>query len=717
MGKKTKKEKKRSNTITFLKENLIAFLEQYKTKAYSVKQLFKKLGLRSEAEKTTLEETVDNLVSSGSLKKLKDGSLKYNSNAEIVTGRVDFVNPRFAYVVPDEGEVDIWINANKLNYALDGDIVKAAVYTDVKRKDKRPEGEVVEIIERKKDKFVGKIEISARFAFVVADSRKMFYDIFVPLEEIKNAKNGEKVVVKITQWPSKKTKNPVGEIIEVLGEAGNNEVEMHSIMAEFDLPMKFPQRVIDDAETLANETPSGELKKRRDFRDITTFTIDPVDAKDFDDALSIQKLENGNWEIGIHIADVTHYVRPETELEKEAFRRATSVYLVDRVVPMLPEKLSNELCSLRPKEDKLTFSAVFEMNEQGQVLNQWFGKTIIHSNRRFAYEDVQEIIESGVGDYAVEIKVLNEISHKLREDRFKKGAIGFETIEVKFRLDENGAPLEVIPKVRKDAHRLIEDFMLLANRKVAEYIYFMKKGKEKNTFVYRIHDHPNPDKLNALAVFARKFGHNIQLGDEQEVANELNKLVGEVEGKPEQNVLQSLAIRTMAKAKYSTEPEIHFGLAYKHYTHFTSPIRRYPDMMVHRLLEHYLNGGESANKVYYEDKCEHSSEMEKRAADAERASIKYKQVEFMQKLIGQELNGIVSGVTEFGIFVEIIETKCEGMVRLADLEDDFYELDMENYRVIGKKNKRMITLGDGVAVKVVKTDLMKRTIDLELLEK
>jgi ribonuclease R len=482
-------------------------------------------------------------------------------------------------------------------------------------------------------------------------------------------------------------------------------------MAEFGLPYEFPVHIVAEAEKIPGEITQEEIARRRDFRDITTFTIDPVDAKDFDDALSIRRLENGNWEIGVHIADVSHYVRPGSILDKEGYKRATSVYLVDRTIPMLPERLSNNLCSLRPKEDKLTFSAVFELDHHAKIINQWFGKTIIHSDRRFAYEEVQQIIESGEGDFKEEIHVLNDLAHKLRKDRFAKGAISFETVEVKFRLDEKGKPLEVVPKIRKDAHKLIEDFMLLANRKVAEYVYFKHKGEEKLTMVYRIHEHPDVEKLNALSAFAKKFGYTIDFG-KGNLSQTLNKLTDDVEGKPEQNVLQNLAIRTMAKAKYTTDPEIHFGLAYKHYTHFTSPIRRYPDVMVHRLLEHYLEEGKSENKEFYESLCEHSSEMEKLAAEAERASIKYKQVEFMQGMEDKEFEGIVSGLTDYGLFVEMIENRCEGMVRLSEIEDDYYELDSENYRLIGKRNKKIITLGDHVRVKVKNTNLHKRTIDL-----
>jgi ribonuclease R len=708
MARKEKKEK--GGQVSFFKDKVFDILAKSKS-ALSIKQLIRKLGLRKRDEKLIVQDLVDDMVKTQKVSKLKNGTFRAGKPGadEHLTGVVDFVNPRFAFIVIEGMEFDIKVSSSRLKNALDGDIVKVAVYAG-REKGKNPEGEVVEIVQRGRADFVGTIEISAKYAFVLPDKRKMYCDIFVPQEKIANAKNGDKVIVKITEYPTR-DKNPVGEVIAVLGPAGDNDVEMHAIMAEFGLPYEFPVHIVAEAEKIPGEITQEEIARRRDFRDITTFTIDPVDAKDFDDALSIRRLENGNWEIGVHIADVSHYVRPGSILDKEGYKRATSVYLVDRTIPMLPERLSNNLCSLRPKEDKLTFSAVFELDHHAKIINQWFGKTIIHSDRRFAYEEVQQIIESGEGDFKEEIHVLNDLAHKLRKDRFAKGAISFETVEVKFRLDEKGKPLEVVPKIRKDAHKLIEDFMLLANRKVAEYVYFKHKGEEKLTMVYRIHEHPDVEKLNALSAFAKKFGYTIDFG-KGNLSQTLNKLTDDVEGKPEQNVLQNLAIRTMAKAKYTTDPEIHFGLAYKHYTHFTSPIRRYPDVMVHRLLEHYLEEGKSENKEFYESLCEHSSEMEKLAAEAERASIKYKQVEFMQGMEDKEFEGIVSGLTDYGLFVEMIENRCEGMVRLSEIEDDYYELDSENYRLIGKRNKKIITLGDHVRVKVKNTNLHKRTIDL-----
>ncbi len=486
-------------------------------------------------------------------------------------------------------------------------------------------------------------------------------------------------------------------------------------MAEFGLPFRFPENVIVASKGIEEGISAEEIKKRVDFREVTTFTIDPEDAKDFDDAISFRKLDEGVYEIGVHIADVTHYVKPNSDLEKEAFDRATSVYLVDRTIPMLPERLSNELCSLRPREDKLTFAAVFEIDERLKIRKEWFGRTIIHSDMRFSYEEAQVILEKGQGELAAELRILNDIAKKLRKERFKKGAVNFETTEVKFKLDAKGKPLAVIPKIRKDAHKLIEEFMLLANKQVATFVYNKGKGKEKNTFVYRTHDFPDPDKVKDFSVFARQFGHKMNV-DETSISSSLNKLMSEIEGKPEQNILEQLAIRTMAKAKYTTDAKGHFGLAFDHYSHFTSPIRRYPDMMVHRMLQHYLDDGNYLNKAEYEEKSIHSSEREKRAADAERASIKYKQVEFMASAEKKVYEGLISGVTEWGIYVEIVETKCEGMVRMSDMTDDFYEFDEKNYRITGRKTRQVYTLGDKIKVRVKKTDIDKRLIDLVIVQ-
>ena len=715
------KNKSTPKNTNFLRDKILAFFNNSKKNAYSIKDLVKKLGIKRKETQGDLEKELDVLLKQGKITHLKNGLFKNNAPGEtnFIIGRVDHVSPRFAYVIPQEPtpDGDIWIDARFINGAIDGDIVKAQVFEGSGRfkKEKHQEGKIIEVVERKKTEFVGTIEISPKFAFVIPDSKKIHFDIFIPGDAINKAEHKQKVIAEVTEWPEDGQK-PVGRIKEVLGNSGDNNTEMHAIMAEYGLPFTFPESIDKAANEIEEEISKAEISKRRDFRNITTFTIDPIDAKDFDDAISVQKLPNGNYEIGVHIADVTHYVRPGTLLEKEAYLRATSVYLVDRVVPMLPEKLSNGLCSLRPNEDKLTFSAVFEMTESGKIMNQWFGKTIIHSIRRFSYEEVQEVLETQNGDYKEEVLLLDRLAKILRKERFKNGSISFETVEIKFKLDENGKPLGVYPKIRKDAHKLVEDFMLLANKKVAEHVYKMKKGDDKNTMVYRTHDQPNPDKLRSLATFATRFGHKLIILDNNiAIANALNKLTEEVEGKPEQNVLQGLAIRCMAKAKYTTEPDMHFGLAFDHYTHFTSPIRRYPDMMVHRLMFHYLEGGKSEDKHLFEEKCVHSSEREKMAADAERASIKYKQVEFMQSMSDKVFDGIISGMIEHGMFVEIIETKCEGMVRLSELTDDFYEVDLDNFRIVGKRQKKIYTLGDTVQVKVKKTDLARRTIDLELI--
>jgi ribonuclease R len=713
MSKKRKKQKgKKGDGIQEkLKARILSLLNHHIHQTYTPKQVIKKLGFQRKDYNREIPAVLSQLEKEGKIERASNGGYKSMREPTFIEGRVDHVNPRFAYVIPNDGEEDIYVKTTDLKYAMDGDIVRLSVQPS---KGKRPEGRVLDIVERARDTLVGRIEFSSRYAFVIPDNRKIHQDIFVPLDAAGKASHNDKVIVTITQWPSA-DRSPEGRVTRVLGKAGDNDAEIHSIMAEFELPFEFPEGVINEAEKIKGKITKQDVKSRRDFRDVLTFTIDPEDAKDFDDALSIRILDDGNYEIGIHIADVTHYVQPGTQLEKEAYDRATSVYLVDRTVPMLPEKLSNELCSLRPREDKLTFAAVFKMNGKGNVMEEWFGRTIIHSDRRFSYEEAQAVIETGVGDLSQELNVLNDLAKKLRERRFQGGAVNFETTEVKFKLDEKGKPLGVVPKVRKEAHKLIEEFMLLANRKVATYVYNLKKGKDKDTFVYRTHDYPDPEKVSSFAQFAKRFGHNVNT-DESAISKSLNSLLTEIEGKPEENVLQQLAIRAMAKAKYTTKEMGHFGLAFDHYTHFTSPIRRYPDMMVHRLLQHYLDGGKSVDPESYEEKCVHSSDREKRAADAERASVKYKQVEFMESVGDKVFNGIISGVTEWGIYVEIVETKCEGMVRMVDLRDDYYEYDDKNYRVIGRKNKRMFTLGDEVFVRVKNTDIDRRTIDLEFAD-
>ncbi|GAB3720928.1 ribonuclease R [Hymenobacter agri] len=633
-----------------------------------------------------------------------------------VIGTVDLATPNFAFVVPEgTGEHDdIRVFTDQLKFALQGDVVRVRLRSG--SRDGRPMGDVVEVLKRVRPEIVGRIQIQGTLGFVKPDNRKVYFDVFVPPHLLHESRNGDKVLVRINEFPEDSSRQPVGEVIRNFGAAGGNEAEINAIMAEFGLPFEFPSEVEEESEGISEVIAEDEIARRRDFRAITTFTIDPADAKDFDDALSIQKLENGHWEIGVHIADVTHYVRPGTELEREGKHRATSVYLVDRVIPMLPERLSNGLCSLRPHEDKLTFSAVFELDENGKLYESWFGKTIIHSDRRFSYEEAQERIESKEGDYAEEINLMNGIAHKLCALRFKQGAITFETQEVKFRLDEHGKPLGVYVKERKDAHKMIEEFMLLANRKVAEFVFNLKKTKPRFTMVYRVHEAPEPERLQTFALFAQKFGYKLKLDNPKKISTELNNLSSEVVGKPEQNVLQGLAIRTMAKAIYTTEPLGHFGLAFAHYSHFTSPIRRYPDMMAHRLLEHYLEGGKNVPAEPVEEECKHSSAREKLAANAERASIKFKQVEFMVDEIGNTFKGVVSGLTERGMYIEIEENKCEGMVRLSDIPGDEFELDKDNYRIVGRRNKRIIQFGDEMMVVVKSANLLDRTIDFELVD-
>jgi ribonuclease R len=704
---KTKKSKGKELKKQF-RDSILELLNSQAGKAFSIKQLIKKFSLKKRDDIKEATLAVYALEDEGAIKQLNNGNFVSDRQAEEFTGVVDHVSSRFGYVKIGGGKQDIFIKARDLGSAVDGDTVKVMILPT--RHGEHQEGKITEIIRRNRNRFVGKIEVSKNYAFVVPDARKMHQDFFIYPENVNGARTGDKVIIEVTSW-AEADKKPEATVIEVLGKAGENEAEIHSIMAEFNLPFRFAENVIAESAKIDEGITAKEIKKRRDFRDIITFTIDPFDAKDFDDALSFRKLENGNYEIGVHIADVTHYVQPNTVLDSEAFDRATSVYLVDRTIPMLPERLSNELCSLRPNEDKLTFAAVFEIDDKAKIINEWFGRTIIHSDVRFSYEEAQEILEKGAGKMADELRILNDLAKKLRKQRFAKGAVNFETTEVKFKLDEKGRPLAVIPKVRKDAHKLIEEFMLLANKQVATFVYDYKKGKEKNTFVYRIHDFPDPEKVRDFSVFARQFGHKMNV-EEQSISRSLNKLMEEIEGKPEQNILEQLAIRTMAKAKYSTETKGHFGLAFEHYAHFTSPIRRYPDMMVHRMLQHYLDDGKPFGNAEYEEKCIHTSEREKRAADAERASIKYKQVEFMTYAENKVYEGLISGVTEWGLYVEIVETKCEGMIRLADLTDDFYEFDERSYRIVGRKKKKIYTLGDRVKVRVKKTDIDKRLIDL-----
>lgn len=652
------------------------------------------------------------MKSNGLLREVERGKyqLKHVPKPKLV-GRVDLTASGAAYVKVDGLERDIYISPRKVRKALPGDMVKLHAYSN--NKGSRIEGEIVEVIERAKETFVGTMNTSRQFAFMVPDNAKIPVDFFIPLEDLNHAKDGDKVIVKLVDWPER-AHNPVGKVISVLGRPGDMQTEMHSILAEFDFPLHFPENVEAEAEQIAEEISKEEIAKRRDFRDVTTFTIDPEDAKDFDDALSIQKLKNGNWEIGVHIADVSHYVRPDSALDKEAISRATSVYLVDRVVPMLPEKLSNKVCSLRPNEEKLVFSAVFELDDKAKVINEWFGRCVINSDQRFTYEDAQQIIEGGDGPLKDEVLLLDGLAKQLRKKRFENGAIAFEKDEVKFRLDDKGNPIELYIKQYKDSNKLIEEFMLLANKQVAAFIGKPKSGNPK-TFVYRIHDDPVQERLEMLVTIAGQLDYQVQLGPRRILTESLNKLLADIKGKGEENMLSTLTIRCMAKAEYSVDNIGHFGLGFDYYTHFTSPIRRYPDVMVHRLLQRYLDGANSANKKDYEDKCLHSSDMEKRATEAERASTKYMQAKYLLDRVGDEFEGLISGVTEWGIFVEIKENKCEGMIRLRDLSDDFYEFDEDTLSVTGSTTGNTYQLGDAVIVKVMDVSLEKRQIDLAVV--
>lgn len=735
MIKQTMAKNKQKSYYDQLKAEILAFLSVNIEKPYTLQDLFIHYDVKNKQEKALYGMMIEDLLEEGKIHQIDKGKYTVDINANSVIGRLDHVNARFGFIRYDDTKPDIWVNADDLKGAIDGDLVKAAVYGEFYKKGDNPEGAVIEIIERGRKEIVGKIQVFGNYALVRPDHKNLHDDIFIPKDKINGATKDDLVIVKIIEYPTN-VQQGIGEVTEVLGKSGDNNAEMHAILAEFGLPIRFDKAIEEEAAAISELITEDEIKKRRDFRDILTFTIDPHDAKDFDDALSFRMLENQHYEIGVHIADVTHYVQEGTRLEEEALNRATSVYLVDRTIPMLPEKLSNNLCSLRPHEDKLTFSAVFEMTHDGQLINEWFGRTVIHSDHRFSYEDAQEVLENEEGDvlnpvtepdevlekYRFPLHTLNHLAKILKKERFRNGAINFETNEVKFKLDETGKPLGVVLKIRKNAHKLIEEFMLLANKKVAEFVFKLKNetNSEANTMVYRVHEPPNPEKLQNFANFAGRFGFSIKTDSDKTLSNSMNKMMAEVEGTPVQNVLEQLAVRTMSKARYTTEPLGHFGLAFEHYSHFTSPIRRYPDMMAHRLLQHYLTASPKnrANVSHdeYEKKSKHSSDREKLAAEAERASIKYKQVEFMSLQERRTIfTGVVTGVTDFGIFVEITSTSCEGMVRLADLKDDFYEWDRNNYRVVGKRTGRVINFGDTVKVTVKGTDLERRSMDLELV--
>jgi len=721
MARKKKQPRKKKPRLG--RKALVAGIHSYFVdnpfSSYNYKQIASVVGARDAAAKNLVREILEELAQKGELNEYRRGKYKINPEKfhemtpakSIITGKVDMKQTGKAYVISDELGEDVFIASNHTGHALHNDTVKVQLFP--KRKGHKFEGQITEIVKRAKTRFVGTIEKSARFAFLISDSNSMPVDIFIPLSDLKGAKNGQKAVVRMTEWPEH-ANNPFGEVEKVLGRPGDNEVEMQSILAEHDFPLSFPKSAEKEAGKIRTEINSADIKGRRDCRKIPTFTIDPADAKDYDDAISYRKLQNGNHEVGVHIADVSHYVKPGGAIDEEAFNRATSIYLVDRVIPMLPEKLSNNVCSLRPNEDKLTFSAIFELDDDARIINEWFGKTIINSNRRFDYETAQKIIESGKGEMQEQILPVHRLAEKLRDARFKNGAINFETEEVKFILDDKGKPVDTYVKVQKEANWMIEDFMLLANRRVAERIGRQRGKNPPKTFVYRIHDQPSPEKLNNFMQFVGRLGYKMKLRSERSLAKSFNDLFSQVQGKGEENLVETLAVRTMAKAEYSTQNIGHYGLAFKYYTHFTSPIRRYPDLMVHRLLERYFDKQPSVDKEEYEARCQHASEMERRAVEAERASIKLKQAEFMADKIGEDFDGLISGVSKYGIFVEVKENKCEGMIRLRDLDDDFYYLDEENYKVIGHRYGHEFKLGDPIRIKVKHIDIRKKQLDYGL---
>ncbi len=696
-----------------IQTRVLDFLAKQSKQAFNYKQIAFAIDATNPANRNDVINVLDELVAADEILEVSLGRYraKANRGSENVGIFVRRANGRNAVVIDDE---PILVAERNSLHALNGD--KVRVMVSASRKDREPEARVLEIIEPKDQVFIGTLKVEKDYAALVTDSKFLAADIIIPRSKLKGGKTGDKAIARITLWKDEEM-NPRGEIVDILGKKGENNAEMHAILAEFGLPYKYPENVEKAADKIDAGITPEEVAKREDFRAVTTFTIDPRDAKDFDDALSIRQLANGNWEVGVHIADVTHYVRPNTIIDKEAQKRATSVYLVDRTIPMLPEHLSNGICSLRPDEEKLTFSAIFELNDKAEIQNSRIGRTVIKSDRRFTYEEAQERIETGQGDYAKEINTLNHLAKQIRRRRYDAGALEFERAEVRFEIDDSGKPLSVYFKEAKDSNKLIEEFMLLANVAVARSIGAVPKGKKAKPFVYRIHDNPDAEKLSNLSTIASRFGYKIDAdGQARKVNKSLNRLLRDVKGKGEANMLSMLAIRSMAKAMYSTDNVGHYGLAEEYYTHFTSPIRRYPDMMVHRLLERYAQGGRSVEKMKLEDQCKHSSDMEQLAANAERASIRYKQVEYMRDRMGEIYEGVISGVTEWGLYVELVENMCEGLVPVRDLADDYYDYDEKNYRLVGRKHHNTYTLGDKVKVQVARADLDRKQLDFALID-
>ena len=715
MAKKKEKKAGKRMKKSEMSERLISLFHTKPNETFSLKQLSNSLNLTTHPLKMLCADIIAEMIEDDFLQEVEKGHYKLNDHGLIMTGIFQRKSNGKNSFIPDDGGETIFIAERNSAHAMNNDKVKIALFA--KRKNRNPEGEVIEILERANDTFVGTLKVEKFYAFLLTENRTLANDIFIPKDKLKGGKNGDKAVVKIVEWPEE-AKNPIGQVIDILGKAGENTTEMHAILAEFGLPYVYPKNVETAAEKIPAEINEADYAEREDFRNVTTFTIDPKDAKDFDDALSIRLIKPGLWEVGVHIADVTHYVKEGSVIDKEAEKRATSVYLVDRTIPMLPERLCNFICSLRPDEEKLAFSVIFDMNEKGEVKDSRIVHTVIKSDRRFTYEEAQKVIETGEGDYKEEILELNKLAQILRKQRLAAGAIDFDRVEVKFEIDETGKPLSVYFKESKEANKLIEEFMLLANRTVAEKIGKVPKNKKAKVFPYRIHDLPDPDKLENLNWFINRFGYKIRTsGTKTEVSKSINRLLDDIKNKKEQNLVETVSLRAMQKARYSTHNIGHYGLAFDYYTHFTSPIRRFPDMMVHRLLTRYLAGGRTAQETKYEELCDHSSEMEQIAANAERASVKYKQVEFMSERLGMEFDGVISGVTEWGLYVELNENKCEGMVPMRDLGDDYYDFDEKNYCLTGRRHHKKFSLGDPVTIKVARANLEKKQLDFALIEK